>query len=164
MSSKTLLDELITRLSKFPIWNETAPLGEPEAPVLVAERLTVDEGQNQSEMGGEPGQSGSALVEGKKSPFDPLSMKLVNEVPLKFVVKSPTWGSAPYTVTPEGMLLDCVPIPSTRLPFTEGDPPAGMLGSCTITPLLSCGRSATGFWTWLSRATVVPGQFDPLQE
>ena len=27
------------------------------------------------------------------------------------------------------------------------DPPGGMLGSCTITPLLSCGRRATGFWT-----------------
>ena len=74
--AKTLLDEL-TRLTKLPIWNETILLGEPVAPVLVAERFTVDEGQNQSELG--ETQSGRRVAEGggKKSPFVPVSMKLL---------------------------------------------------------------------------------------
>ena len=63
----------------------------------------------------------------------------------------------------EGTLLDWVPIPRMRVPSTEGVPPRGTLGSCTITPLLSRGRSAAGFWTWLERGTVVPLQFVPLQ-
>ena len=53
---------------------------------MVAERLAVDEGQNQPELGA--GQLGSRLV-GKNSPFDPLSMKLVYEVPLNVVLNSP---------------------------------------------------------------------------
>jgi hypothetical protein len=139
------LDEPI-RLSKLPIWNETTPLGEPEAPVLVAEKLVVEEGQNQSELG--EGQSGIGLVGGgvKKRPFEPLSMKLPKEMPPRLVVNSPNWLTA-YVVTAEGALLDWVPIPITRTPLTAGDPPGGTLGSCTITPLLSWGRSTTGFWT-----------------
>ena len=54
------------------IWNETTPLGEPDAPVFVAERLTVEEGQNQPELGA--GQFGRRVVE-KNRPFEPLSMK-----------------------------------------------------------------------------------------
>jgi hypothetical protein len=67
------LDEVV-RLSKFPIWNETTPLDEPEAPVLMAERLVVDDGQYHVELGEE--QFGSRLPDGdgKNSPFDPLSM------------------------------------------------------------------------------------------
>ena len=56
--------------------------------MLVAERLVVEEGQNQSERGGV--QFGIGLVEGgaKNRPFEPLSMKLwMNETPLRFVVK-----------------------------------------------------------------------------
>ena len=72
----TLLDEA-TSLSKSPIWNNTVPLGEPVAPVFVAERLTVDEGQNHPEFG--EGQSGIELAdeEGKSSPLDPVSIKLL---------------------------------------------------------------------------------------
>jgi hypothetical protein len=51
----TLLDELM-RLAKLPISKGTSPLGEPVDPVLVAERLRVEAGQNQSER--KPVQSG----------------------------------------------------------------------------------------------------------
>ena len=37
------------------------------------------------------------------------------------------------------------------MPSTEDVPPRATLGSCTITPLLSRGRSAAGFWTWLDK-------------
>ena len=72
----TLLDEALS-FSKSPIWNDTAPLGEPLAPVFVAERLTVDEGQNHAEFG--EGQSGIGLADrdGKYSPLDPVSIKLL---------------------------------------------------------------------------------------
>ena len=74
--AKTLLDEL-TRLTKLATWNGTVPLGEPVAPMLVAERFTADEGQNQSELG--EAQSGRRVAEGggKNSPFVPVSMKLL---------------------------------------------------------------------------------------
>ncbi len=87
ISSKTLLRELI-RVRKFPISNETEALGEPKAPALVAERLVADEGQNQAESG--DGQLGSRPEDGINSPFEPLSMKLLNVLPLKCVVISPT--------------------------------------------------------------------------
>lgn len=48
-SLNTLLVEFV-RVLKFPIWNETVALGDPEAPVMPAERLVVEDGQNQSEL------------------------------------------------------------------------------------------------------------------
>ena len=65
------------RLSKFPVLNETVPLGDPEEPVLTAENFFVDEGQNQSESG--EAQFGSTLEEGegKNRPFEPVSKKLL---------------------------------------------------------------------------------------
>ena len=62
------------RLSKFPIWNETTPLGDPEIPIVVPARVVVEPGQNQAEFA--LVQLGM-LAEGKKSPFDPVSMKLL---------------------------------------------------------------------------------------
>ena len=64
------------RSTRLPIWNGTAPLGAPEAPVFAAEKLMVVAGQNQAVLGA--AQLGSWLVVGgvKKSPFEPLSMKL----------------------------------------------------------------------------------------
>ena len=50
------------------------------------------------------------------------------------------------TVTPEGWLFDAVPMPSMREPLREGDPLVGTDGRATMTPLLSTGRSPTGFW------------------
>ena len=101
----------------------------------------------------------------KNSPFEPLSMKLSLYVfPLKTVMNSPWVGSAGYIVTPEGMLFDRVPIPRIRLPLTEGSPPSLTEGNCTIKPLLSSGRSETGFLICSLRGTVVALQFEPLQE
>jgi hypothetical protein len=136
----------------LPIWKLTVPLGEPVAFVLTAEKLTVDEGQNQPELvaqsGSRPVRLYDEVFEEKNRPFEPVSIKLpVKEEPSKVVVNSPYWSSTAYAVTPEGKLFARVPIPSTREPLTEGEPPKGTLGSWTITPLLSCGRSATGFWT-----------------
>src|SRR5664279_1972975 len=87
---------------------------------------------------------------------------LVMDTPLKVVVNSPT-ELAGNAVTVAGILLDWVPIPRTRLPLTEGAPPRGTPGSCTSIPLLSWGRRATGFCTWLASGTVVPLQAPPLQ-
>ena len=121
----------------------------------------MGEAQNQS-----PSQVGRERVFGKNSPLEPLSMKLSLYVfPLKNVMNSPEVGSAGYIVTPEGMLFDRVPMPRIRLPLTEGSPPRGTgVRNCTIKPLLSSGRSETGFLTWLLRGTVVVLQFEPLQE
>src|SRR5665811_569018 len=85
------------------------------------------------------GQRGSRLAGALKyNPFEPLSMKLLGkDTPLKTVVNSPT-ELAGYAVTAAGVLLDWVPIPSTRFPLTEDTPPKGTPGSCTSTPLLSC--------------------------
>ena len=65
------------RLLKFPIWNVTVPLGEPEDAVLVAEKLVVVDGQNHPELGEE--QFGSTLDDGdgKNRPFEPLSIILL---------------------------------------------------------------------------------------
>jgi hypothetical protein len=96
------------------------------------------------------GQSGSWLAERgvKNRPFEPLSITLlyVAVVPLIIVIISPDW-SVGYLVTPDGTLLVWVPMPRTSTPATEDVPLEGTLGSITITPLLSWGRSATGFWT-----------------
>ena len=102
ISGNTLLFELM-RVAVLPIWKETWPLGDPKAPVLVAERSTVDGGQNQAES--PPGQFGTWLEGGKKSPFEPLSIKLwVKVVLLNVVVKFPL-VLAGKAVTPEGTLL-----------------------------------------------------------
>ena len=53
--------------------------------------------------------------------------------------------------------------PEQELAGSGSLPPAGTAGSCTRTPLLSSGRSATGFWTWLTRGAVDPVQFVPVQ-
>ena len=65
-----------------------------------------------------PPQSGSRLAGAEKYKlFDPLSMKLLADVvPLKLVVNSAA-ELAGYAVTPAGVLLARVPIPSMRLPF-----------------------------------------------
>ena len=88
ISEKTLLDELV-RPARLPIRNEAIPLGDPEAPVFMAEKPIVDEGQNQLEFG--LVHSGSTLAEGegKKRPFEPVSIKLLYKMPLKVVVNSP---------------------------------------------------------------------------
>ena len=58
----------------FSISTETTSLGEPEAPVLVAEKPVGYEGQNHIESGA--AQSGRRLNEGvgKNKPSEPLSM------------------------------------------------------------------------------------------
>ncbi len=103
ISENTLLDELV-RLTRLPIEKETRPLGEPEAPILTAERSVSAGGQNHDELGKR--QDGSRLVEGegKNNPFDPVSMKLLYELPLKFVMNSPDW-LVKYVVTADGVLL-----------------------------------------------------------
>ena len=136
----------LKRLMALLISNETVSLGEPVDPLLVAERLVVDDGQNQPAKG--PVHAVRTLGgAGKYNPFEPLSMKLwLYVVPLNTVVNSPV-ELALNVVTPEGELFAWVPIPSTRLPLTEVVPPEETLGSCRITPLLSTGSRATGFWT-----------------
>jgi hypothetical protein len=64
-------------VSASPIWNETVPLADPVWPFVVADKLCVDEGQNQPEAIPEV-QVIRALTELllKNSPFEPLSMKL----------------------------------------------------------------------------------------
>ena len=72
-SMNTLLDELIM-FEALPIWNKTVPLGDPALSSLVADRLCVEEGQNQ------PPQVGRVLLidlASKNNPFDPLSIKLL---------------------------------------------------------------------------------------
>ena len=75
ISANTLMEEFAVRSVRLPIWNGTTPLGAPDAAVLVAERLSVDAGQNQAVLGAV--QLGIVLPAGgvKKSPFEPLSMK-----------------------------------------------------------------------------------------
>ena len=48
-----------------------------------------------------------------------------------------------------------VPMPKINDPATVGAPSAGIDGSETSTPLLSWGKSQTGFWSWLWRGTGV---------
>ena len=89
------------------------------------------------------------------------------EIGVKYVLLLNTVVNTPdelagYIVTPEGVLFDCVPMPRMRLPSTETVPPRGTLGSCNSTPLLSTGRSETGFWTWLESGAVVAVHVEPL--
>jgi hypothetical protein len=141
----TLLEEL-KRLEELPIWNETVPLGEPPKPLFVADKLCVEEGQKQP-WAIPLAQVGRLLIEAalKNNPFEPLSMKLWLYVLLLNTVVNTANELAGYIVTPDDELFGWVSIPSMRLPLTEGVPPNAMLGSCTITPLLSMERSATGF-------------------
>jgi hypothetical protein len=76
----------------FAIEKLTRPLGEPEAPALVAKRLTVVAGQYQPSLGA--GQAGSAPERGagKKSPFEPVSRKPPRLAPSKLVRMSPVRG------------------------------------------------------------------------
>jgi hypothetical protein len=99
----TLLFEL-TRLLRLPISNETVPFEEPEAPALVALRVTVDDGQNQLWLG-EP-QFGIGFDKGgvKNKPFEPLSIIALYMEPLMVVTISPI-PSVAYVVIPEGTTL-----------------------------------------------------------
>jgi hypothetical protein len=47
MLENTLLFDELVRVVRLPISKETVPIEEPEAPSLVALRVTVDDGQNQ---------------------------------------------------------------------------------------------------------------------
>ena len=95
LENTKLAGELV-RVVKLPIWNETALLGEPNAPELVAKRLTVDDGQNQLALG--PVQFRRWLDKGgvRNSPFEPLSIKLLyvfEGLPI-LVENSPVFGLA----------------------------------------------------------------------
>ena len=112
MSENTLLAGEARRVSKLAIWNETRPLGTPEAPLLVAERFRVAAGQYQAESGN--AQSGRVIAEGegKNNPLLPVSMNPARLLPLKDVMKLPDpW---PHRPLPGGTSLERVPIPSTR--------------------------------------------------
>ena len=76
---------VLKRLTALPILNVTEPLCEPVAPVLDALKESVDGGQYQ------PEQTGKRLAgASKKSPLEPLSMKLFDRVdPLNLVMNSP---------------------------------------------------------------------------
>jgi len=78
------------RLLKLAISNDTVPLGDPVAPLLVAERFKVGEGQNQLELGAGQDASELRLVE-KNRPFEPVSITPEYEmlVSLRIVLKLP---------------------------------------------------------------------------
>jgi len=118
--------------------------------MLSAEKFTGEGGQYRKDKS--PGHSGIDNDESlKKIKLEPESnipapCVLTPGLGLKRVTISPD-ESVGNTVTPEGWLFDCVPMPSMREPVRESDPLAGTDGRATMTPLLSTGSSPTGFWT-----------------
>src|SRR5204863_2269956 len=106
-----------------------------------------------------PGHDGISAVElsRKKSPFEPLSMKLPGyDDPFagNTVISRPE-PSTGKTVAPPRPLLDCVPIPNTSVPATVAAPDGATRGSSRMTPLLSTGNIATGLETCPAR--LAPG-------
>src|SRR6266511_4082018 len=101
----------------------------------------------------------------KKSPFDPVSTNDPGSAgpPEIVVVKSPDPSSARVFAGP-GRLFARVPIPRTTAPCREGAVPAARPGNATTMPLLSTGRSATGFWTWEDTGAAAPEVVDPFDE
>ena len=146
-SMNTLLDEL-KRVEALPIWNEISTFGDPLYPSVVADKLSVEEGQYQASYGELHCMRVLTEPALKNRPFEPLSMKLVSYVvPTsdgKTVVNSPI-ELAGYIVTPEDVLFDRVSMPRMRLPSTEVTPPGGTAGICNITPVLSTRSCETGF-------------------
>src|SRR5512138_4846 len=150
-----------TSASKLPIWNETAEEtpGYPGEGAFVAEKLSRAGGQYQP---GKSTQDGMATGDAKKSPFDPVS---TNEPPLDVppaivVVNSPRRSSA-SALAGDGTLFARVPMPRTTEPSTAGAPAPGTAGKVTMMPLLSAGRSATGFCTCEDESTATPAGADP---
>ena len=136
--------------------------------MLTAEKVNGEEGQYIKDK--LPGHGGIDNDESlKKMTLDPES-----NIPT-FCVLTPELGlrskrvtiwpdeSVGKTVTPEGWLFDAVPMPSMSEPVTEGDPLAGTDGSVTMTPLLSTGRSPTGFWTCWEGKTATAAQEEAAQ-
>ena len=101
---------------------------------------------------------------GKKNPFEPLSMKLEDNVLVLYVVVKLPEAFVVYTVALPSELLDSVPIPMISEPVTESAPFAPTDGSDSRRPLLSVGSSQTGFCTWALNDSVTPLQLDELQE
>ena len=129
--------------------------------MLTAEKFNGEEGQYRKDKF--PGHSGIDKDESlKKMTLEPESIiptfcVLTPGLGLKRVTIWPD-GLVGNTVTPEGWLFDSVPMPSMSEPVTEGDPLAGTDGRVTMTPLLSTGRSATGFCTYWEAATATEVQ------
>src|ERR1039457_6345326 len=88
----------------------------------------------------------------KNRAFEPLSIELVFG-PLYVVLKLP-YESVAYTVAPPSLLFVCVPMPKIREPLRILAPAAETAGRSIRTPLLSCKKRATGFWTACAEVTV----------
>ena len=94
----------------------------------------MDEGQNQTEKGEDS--LGSGLWEGKKSPFEPLSMKLLLRCAVERWVKSLRLIGRIHRHTGRHVIRLGADA-ENEAAVDRGRPAQGMLGSCTITPLLS---------------------------